>query len=175
LAASERHAVTVAPDTFRQLLGSFASGVTVVTTRAGDEVHGTTMSAFCSVSLAPPLVLVCVDKTAACHDIIQRGGVFAVNILHQGQADLSTTLSRKGTPELEAAHRLEGVPFRIGATGAPILQEHLAYLDCRIAQEVDAGDHTVFIGQIEEGGVSRDVDAPLVYFRGRYGKIRLLE
>lgn len=163
--------MSVTSDTFRQVLGSFASGVTVVTTRADGAIHGTTMSAFCSLSLNPPLVLVCVDKTADSHDLIARAGIFAVNILHEGQRELSQALSRKGTPELEAAHRLEGIPHWNGVTGAPILRDHLAYAECRLVQAVEAGDHTIYVGRVEAVGVADGVFKPLLYYRGRYGSV----
>ncbi|MBI4328651.1 MAG: flavin reductase [Chloroflexi bacterium] len=160
----------VSADVFRRVLGSFASGVTIVTSRVGDTVHGTTMSAFCSVSLDPPLVLICVDKKADSHDFIARGGVFAVNILPQSQADLATTLARKGTPPLEAAHRLEGIPYRTGATGAPILGAAMAYADCQVVQAVEAGDHTVYVGRIEDGDTPQSEAEPLLFYRGKYGR-----
>lgn len=161
----------VTAETFRQVLGSFASGVTIVTTRAGNEVHGTTMSAFSSLSLDPPLVLVCVDKTADSHDLIARGRVFAVNILHEGQQELSNSLARKGTPEMAAAHRLEGIAYRTAVTGAPILHNHLAYADCRVVQAIEAGDHTIYVGQVEEASVADGASQPLLYYQGRYRKM----
>lgn len=164
----------VSGDLFRRVLGSFASGVTVVTTRAVDEVHGTTMSAVSAVSLTPPLVLVCVDRAAQIHDLIGRGQIFAVNILHEGQRDLSQILARKGTPELESAHRLENVAYRTGMTGAPILLDHLAYLDCRVAQAVRAGDHTIYVGQVEDAGLADRPRTPLLYYRGQYKKVHEL-
>lgn len=161
----------VAADLFRRVLGSFASGVTVVTTHADGRAHGTTMTAFCSLSLDPPLVLVCVDKSAEIHKLIERGGIFAVNILHAGQTELSRALARKGTPDLAAAHRLENVPHHVGKTGAPVLNDHLAYLECRVLQAIEAGDHTIYVGQVEDGGVTREAEGPLVYYRGRYRKV----
>lgn len=162
----------VTPDVFRQAVGSFVSGVTVVTTRAEGQVHGTTVSAFSSLSLDPPLVLVCVDKTSDIHDLIGTAGIFAVNILHSGQSKTSELLSRKGAQELEAAHRLEGISFRLETTGAPILEEHLAYLDCTVVQSIDAGDHTIYVGRVETGKVSAQSDEPLVYYRGQYKAAR---
>jgi len=163
--------VPVSSEAFRQVLGRFAAGVTIVTTRADGEVHGTTMSAFSSLSLEPPLVLIAVRKESDIHGLIARSKIFAVNILHKGQSETSAAFAQKGTLELIAAHRLEGTPFRVAVTGAPVLKESLAYLDCRVTQSVDAGDHTIYIGRVEEGDVSSETDVPLVYYRGRYESV----
>ena len=104
-----------------RFLADSRAASTVVTTRKGAEVHGTTMSAFSSVSLSPPLVLVCVDRKSEIHNMLGDNAIFAINILHQGQAGIAEALSHKGTPELNAAHRLESVPFHTAETGAPIL------------------------------------------------------
>jgi flavin reductase (DIM6/NTAB) family NADH-FMN oxidoreductase RutF len=161
----------VNPDSFRQALGRFATGVTVVTSRYKNEVHGTTMNAFCSVSLNPPLALVSVNKVADSHDLIDSGGVFAVNILAENQEQLSVTLSQKGTTELDAAHRLEGVKYTISKTGAPILYGIHAFLDCKVINTINAGDHTIYIGQIEDTGWEANT-LPLLYHRGKYGRIK---
>ena len=160
--------MAVAPDIFRSVLGSFATGVAVVTTRLGDEVHGTTMSAFASVSLVPPFVLICVDRSSESHDLISQSGVFAVNILHDGQSDLSASLSTKATLELAATHKLDGTGHSPGVTGAPILDEKLAYVDCRVVNTIEAGDHRIYIGRVEDAWASGADVRPLVYFRGKY-------
>ncbi len=159
----------VSPHVLRQILGEFASGVTVVTTRHRGEVHGTTMSAFSSVSLNPPLVLVCIDRSSEIHDMVASSAIFAVNILHEGQADIAQALSLKGTPELNAAHKLVSLPFHTVETGAPVLDDHLAFLDCRVENAVEAGDHTVYIGRIVEGGAGNVDAGALLHFRGQYG------
>ena len=160
----------VNPDSFRQALGRFVTGVTIVTSRYEDEVHGTTMNAFCSVSLNPPLALVSVDKEADSHDLIAAGGIFAVNILADDQEHLSVTLSQKGTNELDAAHKLTGIKYTTRKTGAPILYGIHAFLDCKIINTIDAGDHTIYIGQIEDTGWGEDT-LPLIYHRGEYGHL----
>ncbi len=149
------------------MLGSFATGVTIVTTRLGDRVHGTTVSSFASVSLAPPLVLICVDHTSESHGLIARSGVFAVNILREGQSSLSASLSNKATAELAATHSLNEVGHASGTTGSPILDEGLAYADCRVINSIEAGDHTIYVGRVEDAGTNTTV-SPLVYFRGQY-------
>ena len=147
---------------FKRVLGSFASGVTVVTTRdAGGQPKGMTVSAFCSVSLDPPLVLVCIDLKAECLPDLRRTGRFAVNILDQGQREISRRFAVKDVD------RFEGVPVREGATGLPLLEGALGVLECRVVGEHPAGDHTIFVGEVEATAV--EPEAPLLHFRGRYG------
>ncbi len=161
----------ITPDEFRRVMGRLATGVTIVTTRAGDDVHGTTMSAVCSVSLHPQLVLVCVDHESDIHALIQQSGVFAVNILHEGQASLAAELSHKGTAELLAAHRLETLSYRNGESGAPLLDDSLAHIECRVENTVEAGDHTIYVGAVVAAGVSPRADRPLLHYEGQYGSL----
>lgn len=161
----------ITPDEFRRVMGRFTTGVTIVTTRAGDDVHGTTMSAVCSVSLQPPLVLVCVDHESDIHALIRESGVFAVNILHERQAGLAVELSHKGTAEQLAAHQLENLQHRNGETGAPLLEDSLAYVECRVENTVEAGDHTIYIGAVVAAGVNPGADRPLLHYEGRYGSL----
>jgi len=151
-------------DEFRAVMGCFATGVTIVTTRFGDELHGMTANAVTAVSLEPPLVLVCVDKSADSHDIIDASGVFALSILSRDQGPLSRRFAvKEGAP----AHGLEGVPHHSRATGAPVLDGCLAYLDCRIVGRYPGGDHTIFVGEVVDAG-RLDGGEPLVFFEGRY-------
>jgi flavin reductase (DIM6/NTAB) family NADH-FMN oxidoreductase RutF len=122
----------------------WATGVTVVTTRAGDRIHGMTVSAFSEVSLDPPLVLVCVDKTSNTRSVISESKVFAVNILERGQADLSTRFAAKEDED----RRFSGVDYQTGETGAPLLAGTVANLDCRLTDTHEAGDHFIFIGEV---------------------------
>lgn len=158
----------ITPDEFRRVMGRLATGVTIVTTRADDDAHGTTMSAVCSVSLQPQLVLVCVDHESDIHTLIQESGVFAVNMLHEGQASLAVELSHKGTPEQQAAHRLENLPHRNGETGAPLLEDSLAYVECHVENTLEAGDHTIYVGSVVAAGVSHRADRPLLHYEGQY-------
>lgn len=157
----------VSKDDFRKVLSSFASGVTIITTSSDGVLHGMTASAFCSLSLEPMLVLVCVDKAANSHDLIARSGGFAVNILTQSQQELSTNFARK---DQDRTFGIKDLPHRLGVTGSPILEDCLAYLDCRVAHAYEGGDHTIYVGQVEEAVVISD-GAPLVYFRGAYRKL----
>jgi flavin reductase len=152
-------------DEFRAVMGRFATGVTIVSTRLGDELHGMTANAVTAVSLEPPLVLVCIDKAADSHDIIDASGVFALSILGRGQYALSRQLATKENP---ASHRLEGVPHHTRASGAPIIDGSLAYLDCRIVGRYPGGDHTIFVGEVVDAGWL-DGGEPLVFYEGRYG------
>jgi len=152
-------------DEFRDVMGRFATGVTIVTTRLGDDLHGMTANAVTAVSLDPPLVLVCIDRSADSHDIVEASGVFALSILGRGQYALSRQFAVKGGP---AAHRLDGVPHHTRATGAPIVDGSLAYLDCRIVGRYPGGDHTIFVGEVVDAG-RLDGGEPLVFYEGRYG------
>ena len=155
-------------DHFRRVMGQFATGVTVVTTRLGDEVHGLTANAICSVSLEPLLVLVCVDHSADSHHLLEKSGIFAVNILSHKQEDLSRLFA---APTEEKAGRLASIGYRTAVTGAPIIEGCLAYLDCRIVAAYPGGDHTIFIGQVKGAEISGD-GSPLLFFHGRYTTVR---
>lgn len=153
----------VSKDEFRRALRTFATGVTVVTSRSGDHIGGMTVSAFCSVSLEPPLVLVCLDRTTETYGLVAASGAFAVNILRQGDDALSQLFASETTDKATA---LRDLAHLRGATGSPIFQDTLAYLDCRVTRAVPAGDHTVFIGQVEKAGVGGG--RPLLFHDGRY-------
>jgi len=149
---------------FRSIIGHFATGVTVVTTAAGEELQGMTANAITSLSLDPLMVLVCVDKTTHTHRVLERGGVFAVNILGEHQEDVSRLFAKHAEPELGT---LRGQRFTMGETGAPLLEDCLAYLECRVAYMHEGGDHSIFLGEVVAGRVVRDV-RPLVFYSGRY-------
>jgi flavin reductase (DIM6/NTAB) family NADH-FMN oxidoreductase RutF len=158
--------VPVDPDLFRGTLASWASGVTVVTSRRGEDLRGMTASAFCSLSLDPPLVLVCVDKSAIMHDFMAKSKIFAINVLAREQEDVSRACSSR---RVEESRRLEGIPFHEESTGSPVLDHAIAYLDCRVEHAYEGGDHTIFVGRVEAAG-ARDGE-PLLYFRGAYRSI----
>jgi flavin reductase (DIM6/NTAB) family NADH-FMN oxidoreductase RutF len=156
---------TVTPQAFKQTLGRFASGITVVTMVQDTEVRGITVSAFLSVSLEPPLVLVSIDKKAHSHKCMMKSERYGVSILSEGQQALSNHFAGRApevTPEFD---RLDGFP---------VLKNAVAQLVCKTVQHVDAGDHTLFIGQIEHLTWQEDTK-PLVYFHGNYQTIRKLE
>jgi len=156
--------MTVSKDEFRRALGHFASGVTVVTSKGEDGVpRGITVSAFSSLSLEPPLVLICIDKKASLHDHLKEGGHFAVNILAEDQELVSRRFASKD------ADRFEGLGYSEGETGAPVLSGVLASLECRIVAAYPGGDHTIVVGEVLTTRVSEG--SPLAYFRSGYVRL----
>ena len=148
---------------FRRVLGHFAAGVTIVTTRDADGTpYGLTATAFTSVSLEPPLVLVCVDKKSETYPYF-GSGVFAVNFLAVDQEGLSQRFAKSG------GDKFAGVKFHSGITGAPLLAGALAHLECRIQHDYDGGDHTIYVGEVE-AATARDGE-PLLYFCGAYRRV----
>ena len=153
------------PDSFRAVLGRFPSGVTVVTTRdSGGRDLGMTVSAFCSLSLEPPLVLVCVARAASMHDALGRSETFAVNILAADQEALSRRFST-----LEEHARFDGIGYARGRLGPALLEDALAYLECRLVGRHDGGDHGIFIGEVESAEARQE--RPLLYYRGGYAQL----
>jgi flavin reductase (DIM6/NTAB) family NADH-FMN oxidoreductase RutF len=150
---------------FRSTVGAFATGVTVVTTRGEEHAYGMTANAFSSVSLDPPLILVCVIYPSEGAEHIQRNGVFAVNILAAAQEPMSRFFASRDRPRGRDAFR--DVPHRTAATGSPILNGAAAFLDCRVHAAHEAGDHLIFIGEVLEIG-EQEEPAPLVFHAGRY-------
>lgn len=154
--------MSVTAAAFREALAAWASGVTIVTSRDGETLQGMTVSAFSSVSLDPPLVLVCADKASNTHGVIRASGCFAVNVLHAGQRELSNKFAVKENEHL----RFEGVGHRAAETGAPLLDEALVGIDCRVESAHDAGDHVIYVGRVLALRPGRG--EPLLYYRGRY-------
>jgi flavin reductase (DIM6/NTAB) family NADH-FMN oxidoreductase RutF len=151
-------------DTFRAVLGRFASGVTIVTARddAGRD-HGMTVSAFCSLSLDPPQVLFCVDHTASMHELLLGHPRFGISILSSGQEAYSRRFADRDSDRSE---RFDGIAYRRGDAGVVLLDEALAHLECQIRRHHDSGDHTIFIAEVER---AEALDGrPLLYFRGGY-------
>jgi flavin reductase (DIM6/NTAB) family NADH-FMN oxidoreductase RutF len=156
--------MTISAEDFKRALSRRASGVAIVTARHGDHVHGMTVSAFTEVSLDPPLVLVCADKGSNTLPLIRAGGVFAINVLARDQQDLSNRFAVKK----DEHKRFDGLETDVGRTGAPLLRGVAVNIDCRVVAEHDAGDHVIYLGQVEE---VRSFDRePLLYFRGAYGR-----
>lgn len=156
-------ATTVGKQVFRDVVGRFASGVTVITTSAGGQQFGTTASAMSSLSLDPPMLLICLNRTSSTQAAVLESGTFAVNILSDGQEALAGQFARKGDD------KFAGVAVRHGDTGAPLLDGSLATLECRTVETVTGGTHTVFLAEVLTAE-ARDLD-PLTYFRGRFGRL----
>ena len=158
--------MAISADEFRAAFGSWASGVTIITARAGNEIHGMTVSDFSGVSLDPPLALVCASKTSVTTGVIERGKCFGANVLRAEQSDLSNKFASKK----DEFKRFEGVATYTSETGAPLLERALVNLDCRLIAMHDAGDHMLCVGEIEFARVNEG--DPLLFFRGSYGEFK---
>ncbi|MDQ4075848.1 MAG: flavin reductase family protein [Chloroflexota bacterium] len=157
--------------TFKRAMAQFATGVTIVATMADDKPVGITANAFCSVSLEPFLVLVCVDKQLYTHEKIERSGVYAVSILSLEQMEWADRFAGR-YPEMSnlTANRFEGIDYRTATTGAPIIPGCLAWVDCEVRHSYDGGDHTIFVGEVVAGAMEED-EEPLLYFESRWCRL----
>lgn len=154
----------IGPDEFRRILGHFATGVTIVTTCDGDaRPTGLTASAFASLSLDPPLVLVCVGHKAQSYPALVESGRFAVNILRAAQEELSC---RFASTRLD---KFDGVGYRLGPLRQPLIDGALAQLECKTVGMHVEGDHTIFVGRVESWSAAEG--EPLLYHRGRYARL----
>jgi flavin reductase (DIM6/NTAB) family NADH-FMN oxidoreductase RutF len=154
------------PDDFRHVLGHFASGVTIITTCDADQrPTGLTASAFTSLSLDPPLVLVCVDHKSQSYPALRERGRFAVNFLCLEHESLSRKFA---STRLD---KFEGVPHRVSDLGLPLIEGALAPIECTDSAMHVEGDHTIFVGRVERAGVAAGGE-PLLYFRGHYTRLR---
>ena len=150
-------------DQFKKTMSQFASGVSVVTAEEGNDLYGITVSAFSSLSLDPPLVLICIDKSVKSHDGIASAGHFAVNILSADQEEVSNRFASR------AEDKFAGIETTKGSLGDPLITGAVATMQCRLHSTLDGGDHTIFVGQVVESHVA---DAwPLLYFRGGYRRL----
>ncbi|MBV9706228.1 MAG: flavin reductase family protein [Chloroflexi bacterium] len=179
--------MAIEKDFFRQVMGRFATGVTVVTAKNEDTIGGITVNAFCSVSLNPPLVLVCIDLNSNTLPIIRQSGAFAVNMLTDQQEHLSRCFALSSPERYEHFCHTN---YHTSATGAPILDDVLAFIDARIVAEHPGGDHAIFLGEVEAMGIGSKIafvdeashatlatlnghipveeENPLAYYRGQY-------
>jgi len=149
-------------------MGSFATGVTIITVDLDGEVHGMTANAFASVSLDPLLVLVCVDHSTRTHAHLHAKKRFGINVLGEDQRAISEYYARPERSH-EHAEAEAGAHFERTAHGTPMLHGGLAYLECRLHSAEQAGDHTIFIAEVEDV-VVREGD-PLLFFKGKYRKV----
>jgi flavin reductase (DIM6/NTAB) family NADH-FMN oxidoreductase RutF len=157
--------MAVDPRQFRDAMGHFATGVTVLTTRHDDELHGMTANSVTSVSLDPMLILVCLMKDARTALAIQAAERFAVNILGEGQDALSQRFARPGQDHFDGLDLMEG------PHGLPLLPGCLAYLAARVTEIVAAGDHDVVFGEVDHVHVNPNGGSPLLFFQGGYRKL----
>jgi flavin reductase (DIM6/NTAB) family NADH-FMN oxidoreductase RutF len=153
---------------FRKAMGCFATGVTIITVDLEGEVHGMTANAFASVSLDPPLVLVCVDHATRTHAHLHAKKRFGINVLGEDQRAISEYYAR-AERDHEHAEAEAGARFDRTQQGTPMLRGSLAFLECRLNSAEVAGDHTIFIAEVEDV-VVRDGD-PLLFFRAKYRKV----
>lgn len=155
----------IEPSEFRRVMGHFSTGVAVVTSRRPDHsLCGLTANAICSVSLRPTLVLVCVERVAHTHDCILEAGAFAINVLG---AQSGERLARRFAA-WEADDKFTDVRHRTHRTGAPVLEEALAWVDCTLTEALPAGDHSIFLGEVAAADARDGI--PLAYYRGGYGR-----
>lgn len=158
---------SVRSEAFRDAMRHLPAGVTVVTVRAGGQVHGLTVSAFCSVSPDPPLVAVVIDQRHTAYPLLETAGaVFAVNILHQDQVELSNRFAW-----LKDEDRFLAGEWGSAATGAPVLADALAWLDCEVRERYPAGTHTIYLGEVVASSVRRPDEPPLIYWNRGYRKL----
>ena len=146
----------------RRVMGHFATGVTIITTFAPDgKLHGLTANAISSLSLTPPLLLICVDKKSESYPCFEQSKAFTVNVLADDQEDLSRRFAVSGAP-----NKFEGVSYRLGANQAPILNGAVAYIECKVVAAHEGGDHTIYIGEVEQAETREG--KPLLFYRGGY-------
>lgn len=153
---------------FRRVIGSFMSGVVVITTIDSEVPHGMTVSAVSSLSMDPPMLLACLNTTSRTQEAVTRSGLFAVNILAHDQGELAARFARSTLVD-----KFEGVPYSLGRTGVPFLSGALAVMECRVAEVVTGGTHRVFLGRVVHADASEG--SPLAYFRGRFGRLEIDE
>jgi flavin reductase (DIM6/NTAB) family NADH-FMN oxidoreductase RutF/DNA-binding GntR family transcriptional regulator len=159
-------AIHVTPDTFRDAIGHFASGVTVITAAHGGERFGATASAVSSLSLDPPMLLVCLNRESATGRAVEQTGHFAVNVLAQDQGALARHFASR------SADKFAGLDVADGEHGVPLLVDALAQFECSVGEHVTGGTHSVFLAEVDAAR-TREGEAPLAYFRGEFGRLEL--
>lgn len=148
----------------RRVMGHFATGVTVITTKDKDGApQGLTANAFMSLSLNPPLVIISVDKGATCYNCFATGNGYTVNFLSENQEEVSKRFATKGID------KFAGLGWREGENGAAIIDGALGHVECRITQAYDGGDHTIVVGEILNAAANGE--RPLLFFKGKYQKL----
>ncbi len=149
----------------RRVMGHFATGVTIVTTRdASGTPFGLTANAFASLSLDPPLALVCVDKAASCYACFAGSGHFAVNVLAEHQEEVSRRFATKGVS------KFDGLGWHVSARGLALIDGAIGHIECKIVYTYDGGDHTIYVGEVLHAAAA-DEGKPLLFFKGKYHKL----
>jgi 3-hydroxy-9,10-secoandrosta-1,3,5(10)-triene-9,17-dione monooxygenase reductase component len=156
----------ISPEHYRATLGHFCSGITIVTAVGSDGPAGMTAQSFCALSLDPPLILVCPGKSSSSWPRIESAGTFCVNVLAEDQEELCRAFAAKGTDKFAGVGWSPG-PF----TGAPVLAGGLAWMECRMEQVLDGGDHAIVVGRVLD--LQSREGRPLLFFRGGYGRFEV--
>ncbi len=159
--------MAIGKDAFRRVLGTYTTGVSIVMTKSKGTMHGLTVNSFTSVSLDPPLILVCIDKNTETYPLLKESNVFSVNILSRDQESLSQLFA---DPHSKSS-RLQNLQYREEVTGAPIIMGVLSFFDCRVEATYQGGNHDIFLGKVEKFGLG-DEKEPLLFFRGEYRSLR---
>jgi len=154
---------------FRRVIGNFMSGVVVITTRHDGQNHGATVSAVCSLSLEPPMLLVCLNAASKTQEAVRQAGQFAVNVLAEDQGRLAEHFARPSPGQ----DKFAGVAVRTGRLGLPLLEGALAVIECRVAEVVTGGTHRVFLGEVVHAEAGEGT--PLGYFRGKFGRFEMAQ
>ena len=155
-------------DLFKELMRRFAAGVTLVTFNENEKFGGLTVSSFCSLSMDPPLVLICIDRKIASHESLEKTDVFGVNICNSEQGKLAWDFA---SSKIDKNELIKSLPHTLTKLGTPLLEGCLATMECKITQRYDGGDHTIFIGQVEEGKFDENAE-PLVYYGSGLGEFK---
>jgi flavin reductase (DIM6/NTAB) family NADH-FMN oxidoreductase RutF len=167
MSAPERRGAGVSAGEFRDAMGHFATGVTVITSVGADgEPVGTTANAVTSLSLDPPLVIVCFDLASMTLRAIRGHGAFVVNVLAAPQRHLSANFAQRGP-----GAAWDGIQHRRGPTGSPRLEDVLAVLECTVSRVLPGGDHEILVGRVRHVETSANPNGPLVFFRGSYASL----
>ena len=161
---------SVAPAEFRAALGRFASGITIMSTLQDGVAHAMTANAFTSVSLDPPLVLVCVDKGVRMHDAVLDCGYWAISVLADGHREIAERFAKSGR---DLYSQFDGISTQAGPkTGCPLIEGALSWLECRTWATYEGGDHTIVVGEVLSLGTGAPADpSALIYYGGRYREL----
>jgi 4-nitrophenol 2-monooxygenase / 4-nitrocatechol 4-monooxygenase, reductase component len=150
--------------TFKLAMSHFASGVTIVTTEHDGRPFGMTVAAFASLSLRPPLVLICIEKSVKTHEAIAAAGKFGVSILRSDQQEISSKFATR------SEDKFAGIPLRRGPLGLPLIEGALTTIECSLESQLPGGDHSIFVGKVVDAQTTEG--NPLLYFRSGYREIR---
>tara|TARA_B100001123_G_scaffold286646_1_gene319516 strand:- start:1240 stop:1728 length:489 start_codon:yes stop_codon:yes gene_type:complete len=160
--------MTVDDELFKGLMRKFAAGVTLVTFNDNGKFGGLTVSSFCSLSMKPPLILICIDKKVASHESLEKCPTFGVNICNSEQGKLAWDFAN---PKVDKNNLVKSLETKMTKNGTPLLEGCLASMECKTTEKYDGGDHTIFVGRIEDGSYDENAE-PLVYYGSGLGEFR---